>query len=214
MRAESRPKQSPSPRSLTGRLFQKLTLALLALHLIQNIALPPLLAAGDEQIRNVKVEMFNDEIVVSAELIEGFKKEIVADILNGIPKDFYYYLLLKRKQKNWFDEEILSKTIRYTVKYDTLKKQYRVLRKEVENEVESTLGDFEAVKRLISKVDHVKLAPVGILKSRHRYYVSVKSQMKASQLPFYLDYFLFFIPFLELDTPWADSGVISAKKGG
>ncbi|NKE69413.1 DUF4390 domain-containing protein [Candidatus Manganitrophus noduliformans] len=168
-----------------------------------------LFAAGSERIRNVVTEVKNQEIVVTAELVDGFNREIIRDIHDGIPKDFYYYLLLKRKQKNWFDEEILAKTIRYTVKYDTLKKKYAVVQREGERTVENTVDDLETMKRIVSKIDQVKLAPVSVLKSRNRYYVSVKSQMKAAKLPFYVDYFLFFIPFLEIDTPWADSDSLS-----
>ncbi|MCG3114456.1 MAG: DUF4390 domain-containing protein [Candidatus Manganitrophus sp. SA1] len=168
-----------------------------------------LFAAGSERIRNVVTEVKNQEIVVTAELVDGFNREIIRDIHDGIPKDFYYYLLLKRKQKNWFDEEILAKTIRYTVKYDTLKKKYAVVQREGERTVENTVDDIETMKRIVSKIDQVKLAPVSVLRSRNRYYVSVKSQMKAAKLPFYVDYFLFFIPFLEIDTPWADSDSLS-----
>lgn len=168
-----------------------------------------LFAAGSERIRNVVTEVKNQEIVVTAELVDGFNREIIRDIHDGIPKDFYYYLLLKRKQKSWFDEEILAKTIRYTVKYDTLKKKYAVVQREGERTVENTVDDLETMKRIVSKIDQVKLAPVSILRSRNRYYVSVKSQMKAAKLPFYVDYFLFFIPFLEIDTPWADSDSLS-----
>ncbi|MCG3112157.1 MAG: DUF4390 domain-containing protein [Candidatus Manganitrophus sp. SB1] len=168
-----------------------------------------LFAAGSERIRNVVTEVKNQEIVVTAELVDGFNREIIRDIHDGIPKDFYYYLLLKRKQKSWFDEEILAKTIRYTVKYDTLKKKYAVVQREGERTVENTVDDLETMKRIVSKIDQVKLAPVSVLRSRNRYYVSVKSQMKAAKLPFYVDYFLFFIPFLEIDTPWADSDSLS-----
>ncbi len=168
-----------------------------------------LFAAGSERIRNVVTEVKNQEIVVTAELVDGFNGEIIRDIHDGIPKDFYYYLLLKRKQKNWFDEEILAKTIRYTVKYDTLKKKYAVVQREGERTMENTVDDLETMKRIVSKIDQVKLAPVSVLRSRNRYYVSVKSQMKAAKLPFYVDYFLFFIPFLEIDTPWADSDSLS-----
>lgn len=171
-------------------------------------------AAGPERIKNVTTEIRNQEIVVTADLVNGFNREIINDIQDGIPKDFYYYLLLKRKQKNWFDEEVLAKTLRYTVKYDTLKKQYTIVQRDGEQVSESTVDNIEAMKRMVSKIDHVKLAPIGFLKSRHRYYVSIKSQMKAAKLPFYVDYFLFFIPFLELDTPWADSDVLSINRGG
>jgi len=174
----------------------------------------PLFATGSERIRNVVTEVIDQEIVVTAELVDGFNRQIINDIHDGIPKDFYYYLLLKRKQKNWFDEEILAKTIRYTVKYDTLKKKYTIVQRDGERVVENTVDDIEAMKRIVTKIDRVKLAPTSFLRSRHRYYVSVKSQMKAAKLPFYVDYFLFFIPFLEIDTPWADSDTLSVSRGG
>jgi hypothetical protein len=182
--------------------------------LVQQARLFPAEAAGRERIRNVNAEIVDEQIVVSAELVSGFTGDIIRDIQNGIPKDFYYYLLLKRKQKNWFDEELLSKTVRYTVKYDTLKKQYRVTQVEGEKTTESVFEDFEGMKQKVSRVEQVKVAPTPVLRSRYRYYVSVKSQMKAAKLPFYGDYFLFFIPFLELDTPWSDSDAISFQKGG
>lgn len=184
----------------------------LSFFLILLIVPEGLFAAGSERIRNVVTEIKNQEIVVSAELVDGFNREIIRDIHDGIPKDFYYYLLLKRKQKNWFDEEILAKTIRYTVKYDTLKKKYAVVQREGERTVENTVDDLETMKRIVSKIDQVKLAPVSVLRSRNRYYVSVKSQMKGAKLPFYVDYFLFFIPFLEIDTPWADSDSLSVVR--
>ena len=189
-------------------------LVFLAALLVQHIPLSTVAAAGKERIKNVKAEVIDEQIVVSAELVSGFNGEIIKDIQNGIPKDFYYYLLLKRKEKNWFDEEVLSKTVRITVKYDTLKKQYRVTHFEGEKAAESLFDDFEGMKQKVSRVDHVKIAPAQILKSRYRYYVSVKSQMKAAKLPLYVDYFLFFIPFLELDTPWSDSDTISFQRGG
>ncbi|MFY9270633.1 MAG: DUF4390 domain-containing protein [Candidatus Manganitrophaceae bacterium] len=189
--------------------MKKIGLILIAFFLI---APQPSGATGPERMTHVLTEIVQQEIVVSAELTNGFNNQIISDIQDGIPKDFYYYLLLKRKQKNWFDEEVLAKTIRYTVKYDLLKKKYTVVRKEGERTTESTVDNFEMMKRLVSKVDRVNLAPVHILKPRYRYYVSVKSQMKAVTRPFYLDYFLFFIPFLELDTPWADSEAIAMNQ--
>lgn len=169
------------------------------------IIFPTTTTWGKERIRNLSVEIINQEIVVSAKLTGGFNREVIKDIQNGIPKDFYYYILLKRKDPNWFDEEILSKTILYRVKYDTLKKNYLVTEAIEEKVADKNVTDFEEMKEIISSVDRVRLAPVKVLRKRHHYYVSVKSQMQAAKRPFYLDYFLFFIPFLEIDTPWADS---------
>jgi hypothetical protein len=54
------------------------------------------------------------------------------------------------------------------------------------------------------------VAATDQLRRRTTYLISVKAEMKAPRLPLYLDYFLFFIPFLELDTPWADSAPFRA----
>ena len=164
---------------------------------------------GKERIRNVSVEILGQAILVSAKLTGGFNREVIKDIQNGIPKDFYYYILLKRKDPNWFDEEILAKTILYRVKYDTLKKDYAVTETIEEKVIHKNVPNFEQMKEIVSSINHVRLAPFEILKKQHHYYVSVKSQMQAAKRPFYLDYFLFFIPFLEIDTPWANSAQIT-----
>ncbi len=171
------------------------------------------MAKGKGRIGNVHVAVIGKEIVVSADLTKGFNNDISRDIHNGIPKDFYYYILLKRKEKRWFDEEIRSKTVRYTVKYDTLKKDYLILLNDDGKVIEKHTSDIEEMKKIVSQIDQIPFAPAKVLGNSRRYYISVKSQMKAAKLPFYLEYFLFFIPFLEIDTPWADSSYIIPDSG-
>jgi len=166
------------------------------------------------RIENVKVELLRDEVIVSAHLAQGLRPEIVREIHNGIQKEFHYYILVKRKETNWiFDEEVLSQSILYTVKYDTLKKNYKVIFTNGDTVVEKVFGDFDAMKEMVLQINRVKLSLTRIVRSSDRYYVSVKAQMKAAELPLYLDYFLFFIPFLEIDTPWSDSETISFQIG-
>ncbi len=168
------------------------------------------IADGFGRIENVKVELVREEIIVSADLAQGFRPKIVNEIHNGIQKEFHYYILVKRKETNWiFDEEVLSRNILYTVKYDTLKKNYRVIFTDGNKVIENIFDDFDSVKKRVLHVNRVKLSLAKVISSSDRYYVSVKAQMKAAKLPFYLDYFLFFIPFLEIDTPWSNSATIS-----
>ena len=168
--------------------------------------IPVSVQASGERIANLVVQIKNSDILVSANLIRGFSQTTEEDIRNGIPKDLYYYILLTRHQPLWFDEEMLSKTIKYTVKYDLLKKQFVVTRRENSAVQQEILEDFVAMKRLISTINNVKITTIQALNDQDTYYVSIKAEMKAAKLPFYLDYFLFFIPFLEVDTPWAHSG--------
>ncbi len=192
--------------------MRKIALIVLTLILVEYSLAHPEAAAKGARVINVVVEIANQEIVVSADLARGLSGKTVADIHNGIPKDFYYYLLLFQKQRNWFDEEVASKTLQLTVKYDTLKKRYTVSQKEEARVTEQTFSDFTSAQQAFLKVDHLKLAPASLLTPGKRYYVGIKSQMKASKFPLYLDYFLFFIPFLELDTPWSYSHTIDGTQ--
>lgn len=173
------------------------------------VLVPSVNARGRGRIQNVTVDTVDKNVFVSARLNGGFRKEIVNDIHNGIPKEFYYYLVLKQKEKNWFDEEILSKTIRYTVKYDTLKKNYLVTQGSNGESVEQQVDGFKAMKDIVTQVHKIQIVSTDKLKRGEEYFVSVQSQMQAAKRPFYLDYFLFFIPFLEIDTPWENSPQIS-----
>jgi hypothetical protein len=168
--------------------------------------IPATASGGDEKIANLAVQIRNSDILVSANLIRGFSQTTEEDIKNGIPKELFYYLLLTRRQPLWFDEEMLSKTIKFTVKYDLLKKQYVIIKRVDDGVQQEITEDFITMKRLISTINNVKIAGTHALNDQDTYYVSVKAEMKAAKLPFYLDYFLFFIPFLEVDTPWAHSG--------
>jgi len=165
-------------------------------------------AADVPRIANVQAEIVDRHVVASAELLSGFQPDTLRDLHNGIPKEFYYYVVLNRKYKNWIDEEVYEKTIRHTVRYDTLKKQYTVVKQDFGQRTEEVYDDFEAVRQAVSRIARSVLLPVDRLRPDHRYYLGVKAQMKVAKLPVYLEYFLFFIPVLEMDTPWAYSDVI------
>jgi len=164
-----------------------------------------------ERIGHLTVSVEEGEIAISVELMRGFSHQVIRELQNGSPKDFYFYFLLKRRQTGWYDDELVSKTLRFTVRYDRLKEQYLVTRRDGSVVEELQLDNLESAEGLISKLRKVKIAPLSLLRPKSSYYVSVKAQMKAAKLPLYLDYFLFFIPFLELDTPWADSNTFNAN---
>ncbi len=175
---------------------------------LSSLILIPFSAVADENISDLSVTIQNKDIMVSARLVGAFSNTIEEDIKNGIPKDLFYYILLKRRQRNWIDEELLQVTIKYTIKYDILKKQYIVTSREGTRSSQRVFENYQEMVDLITRVNNVKLTETDILNSKESYYVSVKAEMKATAIPLHLDYFFFFIPFLELDTTWADSSTI------
>ncbi len=186
--------------------FNGLTLFLSIGVLVVCLSGAPVAHAGDERIaRLTTVVLNNGEVAVSAELIRWYNQTIKDDLNNGIPKDLYYYILLKKRQPGWFDEEIVSRTIKHTIKYDVLKKQYSITTRTDGQTTQKTVESFEEMADLISRIDPVKITTAKRMKARHTYYVSVKAEMRTTNVPFYLEYVFFFIPALELDTPWADS---------
>jgi hypothetical protein len=179
------------------------TLLFLAL-IAAALALP--VQAGNERIANLRVAVpSNNEIRVSAELIRWLDPALEEEIRNGIPKDLFFTFVLLKRTTAWFDEEIASKTVQHTIKYDVLKKQYLITTWEGDKNEQRVVESTQAMIDLISRADHVKIAFSKTLKKRYTYYVSVKAEVKESRLPFFLEYILFFIPVLELETPWASS---------
>jgi len=193
---------------MTVRIFSVRTLILLLLFVLLQSSWCGVREgwAADERISDLTVKMGpQGEILVSARLLDPMQSKTVNDIQHGIPKDLFYYVLLMKRQSAWFDEEFLAETVKYTIQYDVLKKQYRVHIRRDPGETNQIVENLQEMTDLISKIDNVKIAETKKLNPTGTYYVRVKAQMKANRLPFYLKYLLFFIPVLELDTPWADS---------
>ena len=162
--------------------------------------------AGDERIADlVVIPETNRRLSISARLVRWMNPELKEDIHNGIPKDLFYTIVLNKRFSLWFDEEMDSKTIKHTIKYDILKEQYLISTWEGGSKQERIADTSEEMMELISNLNNVKMITDRSLKTRHTYYIRIKAEVKTSRLPFYLDYILFFIPVPEMDTPWADS---------
>jgi hypothetical protein len=174
------------------------------------LATAPAASGANERIDRVTVTPKDGRLYVSAALVPGLPSGTDEDLRKGLPKDLYYYLVLKRRQKNWFDEEVVAVTVKYSLKYDLLKQEYVVSVRVPSGTTRTVVRDFAAARDLVSRVDQVPVAEVRQLSRRKTYVVSVKAEMKAPKMPLYLDYFLFFIPFLDVATEWRDSASFRA----
>jgi hypothetical protein len=112
---------------------------------------------------------------------------------------------LLRKRSFWFDEEILSKKVTHTVKYDTLSKQYTCHISDADTKQALVTTDFDEVKRWMTSLKGVRLVPAGNINTGREYYIRVMAEMEALEMPFPLGYIPFIAPFQEFETPWAVS---------
>ena len=164
--------------------------------------------AGKERIAGLTVDPVTiHEIRISATLIRWMNPELKKAIQDGIPKDLFYTMILKKKIPILRDRKVQTMTIKHTIKYDVLNKNYQVISWNAETSRVQVTETFDEMMDLISKINNVKMTLKSRLRKRHTYYLSLKAEVRESRFPFFLKYILFFIPGLELNTPWAHSSL-------
>jgi hypothetical protein len=145
------------------------------------------------------------EVLLHIDLQGGFQQEILEAIATGIPITVTYYMRLYRKRGLWFDAEVLSKTIKHIVKYDALKKQYRV--SEINGLVSSmrVTTHEPTMVRWMSSIEEQPLIPFHLLQSGEEYYVKAMADVKAVKSPFPLSHMPFLASLWDTGTPWTAS---------
>jgi hypothetical protein len=184
---------------------------LLGIFLLGIFLLASPASSASEGISDIVITQGNNKLVVSAQYKGGFTREIQKEIINGVSREFFYYIVLMKVMPNWLDEEKASKTIKYTVKYDILKNQFLVTKSAGEIKEEQIFDSYDEMVLWVSKIEKITLAPLKLLGKRDKYYVNIKAEMKGGELPFLLRYLLFFIPYSKLSTEWSHSRVFMLK---
>lgn len=167
--------------------------------------------AASDGISDILVAKRNNELLVSARLRGGFTREIKKEINSGVSKEFFYYMVIKRVMPGWLDEEKVSGTIRYLIKYDILTQQYLVKRTAAGLNSEHIFDSYDNMIADISRLDRISLTSLNVLNNRSEYYVSIKAEMKAGNLSFPLRYLFFFVPYSRFSTDWSNSRVFMLK---
>jgi hypothetical protein len=145
------------------------------------------------------------EVLLHIDLQGGFQQEILEAIATGIPITVTYYMRLYRKRGLWFDAEVLSKTIKHIVKYDALKKQYRV------SEINGLFSSMRVTTheptmvRWMSAIEGQPLIPFHLLQPGEEYYVKAMADLKAVKSPFPLSHMPLLASLWDTGTPWTAS---------
>ena len=149
------------------------------------------------------------EVLLHIDLQGGFPQEILEAIATGIPITVTYYMRLYRKRGLWFDEEVLAKTIKHIVKYDALKKQYRI------SEINGLFSSIRVTKHeptmvhWMSAIEGQPLIPFHLLQPGEEYYVKAMADLKAVKSPFPLSHMPFLASLWDTGTPWTASSPFS-----
>jgi hypothetical protein len=165
------------------------------------------LASGQPRptLHELALTQTDREVLLFLSLQDGFHQELMEAIESGIPITITYYMKLYRKRGLWFDEEVLSKTIKHIVKYDALKKQYRI------SEINGLFSNIKVTRdeptmvRWMSEIEGQPLIPFHLLQPEEEYYVKAMADLKAVKSPFPLSHIPFLASLWDTGTSWTVS---------
>jgi len=142
-----------------------------------------------------------DSVQVSFEVKNAFTKDIEDGIKSGIPTTFTFFIRISQKKDLWFDDTLAQMTFRHTIKYDTLKEEYEIVQGE---NPQNTLRvkEIEQAKKIMAGGNNIIVKPASSLKKGKGYLIRIKATLDPINLPFPLNYMLFFVSFWNYETDW------------
>lgn len=166
-------------------------------------------SAVSPDVVNIGVGTKGKYVVMNARLVDGFTEKIQEAIANGVPMGFTFEIELLKENMIWMDSMISSNKVRHRVQFDSLKKTYQFSEfgKNVRRKI-ITRNESRYQKLMLTLKD-IPIAPIYKLDPNEKYYVRVKADLETDRFWFPFNYILFFVPFSEFETSWAQTSPLS-----
>ncbi len=150
----------------------------------------------DVEVRN------KDGILSIGFFIENcFTPKMEEAVLSGVPTTFHIRVVLENRSWLLFKSKIMNVTLSRTIKYDQLKKEFRLKLSESSRSAHTT-GSFEEAREWMSRVNGLPLIPAWRLDQDKEYTLRVKAELSKIDLPVFLRYILFFVSLWDFETDW------------
>jgi len=158
---------------------------------------------------NIGVGTNGKTVVINARLVEGFTDDIEDAVEDGIPITFTFEAELRQANTLWNDTLISSNTIKHVMKYDSLKRVYRFteLGKGVKRKI-STRNKQKSQKLMLT-LSNIPIASTRRLDFNEKYYIRIKANLETDSFWFPFNELLFFLPFNNFNSAWAESSPLS-----
>lgn len=162
---------------------------------------PSPLRAAEATLSDIIVTNTQEDLLVFFDIEGCFTLEMEEAILNGISTTFTIIIRLYKTRTLWFDGSISSIRLEHTIKYDSLKNDFRVTRSE-DNNRELVFKEFETAKKAMAEIRNITVVPLKELQKRGKYQLRVKAELEKVRLPLYLHYVFFFVTLWDFETDW------------
>ena len=163
---------------------------------------PPCSSAKSEaRLSDIIVTNTRDDLLAYFNVKDCFTEEMNRAIMNGIATKFTFIVKLYEVRNVWFDRKIADIRLRHTIEYDTLKNEFNLSLPEQDNKKVKT-KDFDEAKKLMADVVALKVTRLDKLRRGLHYKLRMKAELDKIELPFYLNYVLFFLSLWDFETDW------------
>ncbi|HXI10672.1 MAG TPA: DUF4390 domain-containing protein [Thermodesulfobacteriota bacterium] len=167
---------------------------------VLSFLLPSAARSEDARIADVVVSR-SPALAITFSVQGAFTSEMDEAIHSGIPTTFNFIVEVNRVRGAWFDEPLSVTKFSHSVKYDSLKEEYEISIDEM-GEKSIRTKDPKEMKALMSVVTSVDIkTPEPIVKGE-QYEFRVKAELRTVDLPFLLNYLLFFVKLWDFETGW------------
>ncbi len=163
--------------------------------------LPSLAYSKEAKMENLRVGNDQKNLFISFDLKDGFTADIEEAVLSGIPTTFSFFIEIYKKRTLWPDKKVSTLKFSRHCKYDPLKDEFEIFRDENATNY-LYLKDINKVREVMTSADKIPIAPLFLFSNEENYRVRVKAELDTIDLPFPLNYLLFFVSFWDYETPW------------
>jgi hypothetical protein len=185
---------------MTKKIFTAMCLLLVLLYGSLSPAAP-----GKEkaEVTGLAVRQERGDLLVSFRLENCFTPEMEKAVLSGVPTTFRLRIVLEKSRCSLIQPATLNLILEHSIKYDLLKKEFRVRVPEHPDNVCYT-KDFDEAKRLMSTVADLPVMPLSRLEKDRDYRIRIKAELSRFKMPLFLRYIFFFVSLWDFETSWQE----------
>jgi hypothetical protein len=166
-----------------------------------TLLFPLFASAIDVQLSGISVTKTTDDLLLSLKVEGAFNEKLEEAVLNGIPATFSFFIILNRVRTAWADEQIVELNVTHTLKYHNLKNHY-IIKKSWQDNKPIVTKSFDEAKQIMSEINGLEIVPLTTLRKGSRYQITAKAELDKVELPFILNYILFFASLWDFETEW------------
>ena len=162
---------------------------------------PEISSAKEARLSDIIVTNTRDHLLTYFNVKDCFTEEMDQAIMNGISTKFTFFVKLYEIRSSWFDRKIADIRLTHTIEYNTLKNEFNLILPE-QNKKKVKTKDFDGAKELMADVVALKVIRLNKLRKGAFYQIRMKAELDKIELPFYLNYVLFFLSLWDFETDW------------